>query len=263
MPPPKKPAKSRKKKRKKIAAKKLIWLALPAFGIVGAILFKMYLDDNFIRYGKPGILIPEIYQVHGIDVSHHQGNIKWKGVEEMAYKDITIKFVFMKATQGALNRDPRFRHNWRNAGRHEIPRGAYHYFLPSVPVAAQINNFSRQVKLVAGDLPPVLDVEQTDGVAKEELQKRVKQWLTAAENIYGVKPILYTYASFYKDYLSPEFDDYPLWIAHYALRTSPGIDRDWHFWQLSDRSNIDGISTFVDFNVFNGDANAFQKMRIK
>ena len=259
MPPAKR---TRKKRKKKLKQGTISVIVLIAAGIIALLLYK-YMEDNYIRYGNPGILVPDKYSFHGIDVSHHNGNINWKGVQQMSYEDISVRFIFMKATQGANFIDARFSNNWRNAKKAGIPRGAYHYFIPSVKIEDQIRNFRTTVRLSKGDLPPVLDVEQTDGLPMDELKKRVIKWLNAAEKVYGVKPILYTYATFYRDYLSPELDEYPLWVAHYALRTDPNINRNWHFWQLSDRSNIDGISTFTDFNVFNGDSVAFNKLIIK
>jgi lysozyme len=39
----------------------------------------------------------------------------------------------------------------------------------------------------------------------------------------------------------------------------PGSE-DWHFWQHSDRGNVNGINERVDFNVFNGDSAALRRI---
>ena len=41
----------------------------------------------------------------------------------------------------------------------------------------------------------------------------------------------------------------------------PGEEK-WHFWQHSDRGNVNGINEKVDFNVFNGDSLALRKLCI-
>jgi lysozyme len=106
----------------------------------------------------------------------------------------------------------------------------------------------------------VLDVEQTYGVPTEQLRKEVKAFLQVAEQHYGVKPIIYTNVDFYKQYLNGQFDDYPLWVAHYLRQDTPRIKRDWIFWQHSEAGRVNGVSYKVDFNVFNGDSAAFRNL---
>ena len=88
-------------------------------------------------------------------------------------------------------------------------------------------------------------------------------WLVTIEHHYGVRPIIYTNVDFYAHYLNEEFDQYPLWVAHYLRMESPRIYRDWDFWQHSELGRVDGILSRVDFNVFNGDSAAFQNVLIR
>ena len=106
----------------------------------------------------------------------------------------------------------------------------------------------------------MLDVEQAYGVPAAKLRQRVREWLSTVEHYYGVKPIIYTNVDFYRQYLDAEFDDYPLWVAHYINKGKPRIYRDWHFWQYSETGRVNGIVSKVDFNVFNGDSVAFRKL---
>jgi lysozyme len=116
--------------------------------------------------------------------------------------------------------------------------------------------------LQPGDLPPVLDVEQSYGVSDKKLRQRVKEWMETVKNYYGVTPILYTNVDFYKQILKDEFDDYPLWVAHYLQKDQPRIYRNWHFWQYSEQGRVNGIFHKVDFNVFSGDSVEFRNMLI-
>ncbi|MBK8087954.1 MAG: glycoside hydrolase family 25 protein [Chitinophagaceae bacterium] len=218
---------------------------------------------GLIRYREFGIPIPSNYSLHGIDVSRYQQIINWDAVKAMNVQETKIHFAFIKATEGNDNTDFYFKRNWRKAKDAEMIRGAYHFFIASKDGTMQARNFINKVKLQSGDLPPVLDVEQTNGVSKAILQQRVKAFLYAAELAYGVKPVIYTNADFYKAYLSEEFDDYPLWVAHYLRPSEPRISRDWHFWQHSERGRVNGISGKVDFNVFNGDSTDFAKLLMK
>lgn len=252
-----------KKKPQAVSITK-ISIALGAVALLGILTwwwFKSTLPD-FVRYDAFGIEIPSDFSIHGIDVSKYQERINWAAVKEMEVDDVHIRFTFIKATEGLGNMDAYFKRNWEKAADAGIPRGAYHFFLAPKSGAEQAENFIRRVELKKGDLPPVLDVEQTYGVSASKLQSEVKAFLDRLEAHYGVKPIIYTNVDFYNRYLKNEFDDYPLWVAHYLKKDRPRITRTWAFWQFSETGYVNGIRGQVDFNVFNGDSTDFQDLLI-
>jgi lysozyme len=214
----------------------------------------------FVRYPEFGIAIPESYPIHGIDVSKYQQIIAWDEVKAMQVKNIKLGFTFIKATEGIGNTDNQFSRNWRKAKEAGIVRGAYHFFLATKDGRMQAENFIKCVDLKPGDLPPVLDIEQTYGITSEVLKREVKEWLEIAENYYGIKPIIYTNVEFYKRNLGSDFDAYPLWVAHYYQPNQPRIKRDWLFWQHSEEGRVNGILSKVDFNVFGGDSVEFKSI---
>lgn len=218
---------------------------------------------KFIRYPAFGIDIPVNFTIHGIDVSHHQDNIDWTAVKAMQVQKIKIDFAFIKATEGLGRVDDAFRRNWFNVKQAGIPRGAYHFFISSKSGKAQAENFIETIRLEKGDLPPVLDIEQANGASVEDLQQRVKDWLTVVEQQYKIKPIIYTNVDFYENFLAGKFDDYPLWVAHYLVQDKPRIQRNWIFWQHNEKGHVNGIDANVDFNVFNGDSTDFKKLLVK
>ncbi|MCG7856448.1 glycoside hydrolase family 25 protein [Flavihumibacter sediminis] len=218
---------------------------------------------DFEHYEEFGIEVPANYSIHGIDVSKYQQRINWEMVKEMVAEDVRIGFVFIKATEGLGNMDAQFNRNWRNAGDAGITRGAYHFFLAPKSGSEQAENFIRRVELEKGDLPPVLDVEQTYGVTPDKLRAEVKAFLDRLEAHYGVKPIIYTNVEFYNKFLKGDFDNYPLWVAHYLRKDRPRIARNWAFWQYSETGNVNGIRGKVDFNVFNGDSTDFADLLIE
>jgi lysozyme len=177
-------------------------------------------------------------------------------------RDVQLGFAFIKATEGNGNTDPQFRRNWKKAKSADVIRGAYHFFIASKDGRTQAENFIKKVELESGDLPPVLDVEQRYGASKAQLQKEVKEWLEIVENYYHVKPFIYTNVDFYNQNLGSDFDDYPLWVAHYYQQEQPRISRKWQFWQHSDQGNVNGITSKVDFNVFKGDSTDFKSLLI-
>ena len=218
---------------------------------------------HFVMYDAFGIDMPVNYSIHGIDVSKYQQVIDWESVRGMNVNNICIGFGFIKATEGIGNRDPRFRQNWRLAKDAGMTRGAYHFFLSTKSGKLQAENFISSVELTKGDLPPVLDVEQAYGVPGIKIRERVKEWLVVIENYYGIRPIIYTNIDFYNQYLKDEFDEYPLWVAHYLQKERPRIHRPWIFWQHSEQGRVNGILHKVDFNVFNGDSADFKELLLK
>jgi lysozyme len=222
-----------------------------------------YRKSKFTRYAEFGIGIPNEYSIHGIDVSRYQNVIAWEEVKAMQVDKIRLGFAFIKATEGISNTDPQFRRNWKKARSNEMIRGAYHFFIASKDGKMQAENFIRRVDLEPGDLPPVLDVEQRNGVSKAQLRKEAKEWLEVVEAYYKVKPIIYTNVDFYNQNLGSDFDSYPLWAAHYYEQEKPRIGRDWIFWQYNDGGNVNGIISKVDFNVFNGDSLQFRNLLLR
>lgn len=222
-----------------------------------------YRKAKFTHYPAFGIALPREYGIHGIDVSRYQDFIAWEEVKKMHVDQIKLGFAFIKATEGVGNTDPQFKRNWRKSKGNDIIRGAYHFFIATKDGKAQAEHFIKKVDLEPGDLPPVLDVEQRYGASKTQLQREVRRWLETVENYYHVKPIIYTNVDFYIQNLGSAFDDYPLWVAHYYQLEQPRITRSWIFWQHSDIGNVNGITSKVDFNVFNGDSLEFRSLLVK
>lgn len=237
---------------------------------VGAAIFLSYLfylwlqvkEPTFVRYKEFGIKIPTQYEIHGIDVSRYQSTIAWGEVKKMRVANIQLGFAFIKATEGVSLVDPYFKRNWKKAKEAGLVRGAYHFFQPRKDGKAQAQHFFEHVPLESGDLPPVLDIESGWNLSAVKIQAEVQKWLDAMEQAYGVKPIIYTYVTFYEKYLRGKFDDYPLWIAHYYQPDNPRISRPWHFWQHSEEGRVNGILSKVDFNVFSGDSAGFRALLV-
>ncbi len=213
-------------------------------------------------YGE--VSYPEGYEIHGIDISHHQGTIDWATLKDEAVIDERpIRFIMIKATEGANKIDENFKDNFYNAREYGFTRGAYHFYGTRSTAKAQAQFFISQVKLEKGDLPPVLDVEhkpsnQTD----EEFKESVLEWLRIVENHYGVPPIVYTYYKFKLRYLSDSaFDAYPYWIAHYYV-DKVEYEGAWKFWQHTDAGRLPGIKGDVDFNIYNGSFYDLRQMTI-
>lgn len=196
---------------------------------------------------------PEGYEIHGIDVSHHQGTIDWAELRNAMIERCPVRFVIIKATEGTGHIDENFNDNFYQAREHGFIRGAYHFWSNKTPAREQAYYFLKQVHLEEGDLPPVLDVEhKPKDMPVDEFQREILAWLHIVEDKYHVKPIIYTYYKFKDAYLSDtRFDDYPYWIAHYYV-DKVEYKGKWKFWQHTDAGRLPGIKGYVDFNIYNG-----------
>ena len=92
----------------------------------------------------------------GIDVSKHNGVIKWKEIA----KNKRIKFVYIRATHGKGYVDRHYRRNIRLARKYGLKVGSYHLMSAGSSVTAQFRDFQKMVKKGEQDLIPVLDVEE-------------------------------------------------------------------------------------------------------
>ncbi|ANI88111.1 glycoside hydrolase [Arachidicoccus ginsenosidimutans] len=252
----------KKKPKRKSKFWKIFACVIGVMGIlaIAQYVYKAHNDKvaHFVYYNDFGIDMPDNFPIHGIDVSTHQDKIDWAKVKAMQSQNIKIGFVFIKATEGLSNVDKAFQYNWSSAYAAGIPRGAYHFFIAGKSGVLQAQNFIKNVRLTSGDLPPVVDIEELYKSSPKVVRGELHNYLSTIENYYHIKPVIYSYATFYNDYLDGEFDDYPLWVAHYFEEHKPRIKRHWNFWQHSENGHVYGIREHVDFSVFNGDSAAFK-----
>lgn len=243
----------------------LLWLCVGVIAVIYVIFFyKSFVSPYSFRwkalYGN--VTYPQ-GKVRGIDISHYQEDIKWDKLRNASIQGSPVSFVFIKATEGTSILDENFNQNFFNAKKNDIVRGAYHFFSTTSPAKDQAKYFCKMVQLDEKDLPPVLDVETIGDYTPAKLQSEVKKWMGQVEKHYGVKPILYTSYKFKTSYLNtPDFDQYPYWIAHYYV-DSLEYKGDWKFWQHTDAGRVDGVKGYVDINVFNGDIQDLMDMTIK
>lgn len=84
----------------------------------------------------------------GIDVSRHQGAIKWREVA----KDKKIKFVYIRATMGKSHPDDFYRRNVKLARQAGLKVGSYHFQTSKSSVTEQLRDFLSKAKPDEQDL---------------------------------------------------------------------------------------------------------------
>jgi len=215
-------------------------------------------DYDPVDFGPKG---PSRYPVHGIDVARFQGEIDWRRVALSG-----VAFAWIKATEGGDLKDPQFDRNWTLAARHDIPRGAYHFYYFCTPPEVQARWFIQTVPRRGKALPPVLDMEWnpfsptcTRRPSGAEVRRQARVFLDLVERHYGQRPIIYTTPEFYAQTgigrVRANF-----WLRAVAQtpdRVYPG--QQWVFWQYTGTGLVPGVEGGVDINAFRGDRASWRR----
>lgn len=198
-------------------------------------------------------------RVPGIDVSAYQGRIEWPAVASSP-----VRFVIMRATLGNRSRDERYAQNLSGATKSGLVVGAYHYAKPSFgqrDARAEADHFLRVARVAAGDVLPVLDIEETGGLSPSQLGVWAQAWLHRVRSRTGVRAMIYSGNSFWRGFMrnTSWFGQrgYPLWVAHWNVG-APDIPAGrwagdgYTVWQWSATGTIPGIKGHVDRDWVNG-----------
>ena len=227
--------------------KKYLVLSFLGVALTGFIAtYSLY--KGYIRFNYPD---HDTFPIRGIDISHHQGIIRW---DEL--KSENVSFVIIKATEGGDYKDPLFEQNWANSKKSGYKTGAYHFYRLCKNGKEQAENFIAAVPNQPDNLPPAIDLEfggncDTDK-SHAQIQNEIQDFLTMLEDHYRKKPILYATREFYDEFVTAHFKAYPLWIRDIYRQPRLENGRYWSLWQFANRAHLNGIDTYVDLNVLNG-----------
>ena len=187
----------------------------------------------------------------GNDTSHWTYPTDWDKWENLGFI-----FTYIKVSEGTTWVDWRWRKHYEEA--FEFFRGPYHYFRAAWNGAKQAQHMFETTKDVDWDMPPAIDVEQTNnlGFDKAVFAARLRNMLVETERLWGVRPIIYSSRSQWNRLVgsavwAPAYD---LWVAHYTTVAVPLLPDDWKhkgykLWQHTSRP--------MDLNRFAGDEEAF------
>jgi lysozyme len=221
----------------------------------------------------------------GVDVSVWQPVVDWK-----VLYDGGVRFAIIKLSQGNYSYDRMTREHVKGAMDAGMVVGLYHWHDPLCNVKSQLD-FVKNC-LVGLDYHFIsLDVEQywadwaewrqqyiTKKLGATTINVSSHQMATEIQNMTGKKTVIYTRASFVRDFapaMQVWLKDWDLWLAHYPYKSGrvsvswkglvqenlpqiagpslPPNCRDWKFWQFSgDKFVLPGVSTPLDVNFFHG-----------
>ena len=191
--------------------------------------------------------------VHGMDVSSYETSINWK-----IAKDAGIDFAFIRVSDGLQFKDPKFATYWSGAHAAGVMRGAYQFFRPTQDPIAQADLLLQAIgPRQPGDLPPVIDVESTGGLAADKVEAAVRAWVDHVTQAIGRPPIVYAGYYSWQDYTgNANLTASPLWHAQYTTAPCPNIPTPWThwtFWQHSSTGTVPAVlGETTDLNVFDG-----------
>jgi lysozyme len=196
----------------------------------------------------------------GVDVSswQHPGG---KPIDWAAVARTGAHFAIIKASEGTKYANPYFPADRDAARKAGLVVGAYHYARPALPISTAVDQAKKFIQVIgttrdSGTLAPVLDLEVRGGLNADQLAQWAAAFLAEVVNETGRAPILYTYRSFWTDYMKnvTSFMNYPLWFALYNNASSPGALpggwRKWLMWQYTSSGAVSGIPGKVDMSAF-------------
>jgi lysozyme len=198
-------------------------------------------------------------RVPGIDVSKYQGRIDWEAVATTP-----VRFAVLRATLGNDYRDGRYAGNAAGARRNGLTVGAYHYAKPGLArrdPRVEADHFLDVIGLRAGDVIPVLDIEETGGLGPRQLRTWASAWLQRVYERTGVRAMIYSGISFWHGSMRNTASfarlDHPLWVAHWYVGAPDVPGRRWGgrgytIWQWSAAGRIAGIDGPVDRDWMKG-----------
>jgi len=196
----------------------------------------------------------------GIDVSHYQTVSSWSSVY-----NADRKFVWVKSSEGATYKDSKMASHMAGATAAGVIAGVYHFARPnSNSATTEANHFLNTARayMGAGYLKPTLDIE-VSSLSKTATSNWVNTFCNTVLNATGVRPVVYTGASFASTKLDSTVTQWSPWIASYNGQspytggpTSYAPWSGWSFWQYTDSASVSGISGGVDGDVYASDTTA-------
>ena len=207
----------------------------------------------FMRVDNPG-------NTYGIDVSSHNGTVRWDEVSENGVQFAVIRAGARTSRTGEIYRDTQFKRNMRRAWFHHVDRGVY-FYSQAINEEEAREEAEAVLKCLSGanlKLPVFYDIEDTgtegkgraDGLSRAQ---RTANALAFAEVIAeeGYTPGVYAN----RWYLTSELDadalrnaGVSIWLAEYTNNERPAYREAYDYWQYSKTGRVPGIDGDADLD---------------
>jgi GH25 family lysozyme M1 (1,4-beta-N-acetylmuramidase) len=196
-------------------------------------------------------------RVDGIDLSHHN-KVTMQGLSKA--RELGVRYVYLKSTEGATIKDPLYLTRRNMVRDVDLLVGAYHFARPDRDGrdgAKEAQFFLETAKPAAGDLLPVLDLEDANKLSKAQLTAWVGDFVSVVKKTLGVAPVIYTPFDLDNNF------GCKLWVARYSdTNAAPRVPKPWVGWDM--RQFSDGklgkpnqiAGMHVDLNTLGADRGA-------
>ena len=211
------------------------------------------LDSGEFRYLTDGTVTSH----KGLDVSSHQGTIKWDQVAEDGVEFAIIRVGFRGyGKAGKLVEDEQFDANIQGASKAGIKVGVYFFSQATTEeeVDEEVALVLDKIKPYRLDCPVVVDVEKVDDSQGRmnliSVEERTALMLRFCEKIEeaGYTPMLYHNTEMSAIMIDiAAFEKYDKWYASYSSKMF--YPYAYSIWQYSNKGKVNGISTAVDLNI--------------
>ena len=198
----------------------------------------------FAIHWRPSV---ESYPVQGVDVSEIQGAIAWPTVAAAG-----VRFAYIKATEGADIRDPRFTENWTGTAKAGVTHGAYHRYSLCRLASDQATNYISTVPRDADALPAAIQLD-FEGDCKERparsvIISEIEGFAALVEAHTGKPIVLYLTQDFEELYQVTHATDRQIWLRSAAFPPNFGAHA-WTMWQANRIRQVPGIAGPTHWNV--------------
>lgn len=195
--------------------------------------------------------------IRGIDVSRYQTITSWASLSK------SVDFVIVKCTEGTTAVSDTFQKYFAGAKTAGVLRGTYHFAHPKNSALTEARHYVAVLKLAGWrngvDLPPVLDIEATEGHGKAALTAWVLAFVNEVDRLLGLTS-QFEQCGIYSNnnYLDNLLDGTAalkgrwLWLASWPNRDGPwpaSMPAGASLWQWTDRVHVAGVAENTDANV--------------
>lgn len=191
------------------------------------------------------------YPIRGVSIDQSNGYIDFESL-----KNNGVKFVYLKATQGATYADDNFLSNFQRSQGSQLPVGVYHYFSFSSSPKAQFKNFVRQVATNTGSLPICILVQYYGNydegtVHWSAARKHIRRLMTAIRTYYKRPVIISTSHTIMQHLKLQATERTQFWLTDAQLG-KPNGDATFMLVTSKQHFTLDRQVIFLPMSVFNG-----------
>ncbi|UQS86396.1 hypothetical protein MOO44_05615 [Nicoliella spurrieriana] len=169
-------ARTRRKKRHFGCLKLLSLVILGWLVVMGINWYHQYQDNKLNQYA-----------IRGVTVSQQNSYVDF-----ISLANIGERFVYIRASQGAIYTDNDFADNYQRAQGSNLKVGVYHSFSLNSSADAQFTNFSSEVDNNVGILPIAIQITENETTLTKKQIQSVRHFINLVQQRYDRRIIIWS-----------------------------------------------------------------------